>query len=63
MAQHFAYVIHSNADIVILTLCSSIAEVSVYYVYVLITANIKSVIRGFSNGIDATFGEMIAKMN
>ena len=61
MAQHFAYVIHSNADIIILTLSTSIAEVSVYYIYVLITASIKSVIRGFSNGIDATFGEMIAK--
>ena len=61
MAQHFAYVIHANADIVILTLCSSVAEVSVYYVYLLITSSIKSIIQGFSNGIDATFGDMIAK--
>lgn len=61
MAQHFAYVIHSNADIVILTLCSTMAEVSVYYVYLLITASIKSILQSFSNGIDATFGDIIAR--
>jgi len=61
IAQHVAYVIHTNADIVILTLFSSISEVSVYYVYSLIVSSIKNVFQGFTNGIDATFGDMIAK--
>ena len=61
MAQHIAYVIHSNTDIIILTLCSSMIEVSVYYVYLIIVTSIKNIIQSLTNGIDATFGDMIAK--
>ncbi|MBQ3408631.1 MAG: polysaccharide biosynthesis C-terminal domain-containing protein [Clostridia bacterium] len=61
MAQHIAYVIHSNTDIIILTLCSSMTEVSVYYVYLIIVTSIKNIIQSLTNGIDATFGNMVAK--
>ena len=61
MAQHIAYVVHNNTDIVILTLCSTMTEVSVYYVYLLIITSMKNILQSLTSGIDATFGDMIAK--
>lgn len=61
LAQHIAYVIHTNTDITILSIFSNLAEVSVYSVYYLVVKGIKSIIQAFTNGIDATFGDMIAK--
>jgi len=61
LAQHIAYVIHSNTDIVILTLFSNLLEVSVYSIYRMVTNAIKALIQSLSNGIDALFGDMIAK--
>ena len=61
LAQHIAYVIHEKTDIVLLTLCTNIVEVSVYSVYLMITNSIKNIITSFSSGLDASFGDMIAK--
>lgn len=61
LAQHIAYVIHRNTDITILTLFTNTIEVSVYSVYLLIINGIKSLMQSFTNGLDATFGDMIAK--
>ncbi len=61
LAQHIAAVIHSNTDITILTIFSNLVEVSVYSVYFLVVSGIKALIQTFTNGIDATFGDMIAK--
>lgn len=61
LAQHIAYVIHNNTDIIILTLCSTMTEVSVYYVYSLIVNSVKNVLSSLTSGMDATFGDMIAK--
>ena len=61
LAQHIAAVIHNNTDITILTIFSTLAEVSVYSVYSLITRGLKSVVQAFNSGMDATFGDMIAK--
>lgn len=61
LAQHIAYVIHSNTDIIILSLCTKISEVSVYSIYLLIIESVKKVIQSIDNGIEATFGDMIAK--
>lgn len=61
LAQHIAAVIHSNTDVTVLTLFSSLAEVSVYSVYYLIVKGIKSIIQAFNSGIDASFGDMIAR--
>lgn len=61
LAQHIAAVIHSNTDIVVLTLFSTLAEVSVYSVYLLVVSGIKKIVQSFNNGIDASFGDMIAK--
>ena len=61
LAQHIAAVIHGNTDITVLTIFVSLAEVSVYSVYYLVVKGLKSIIQAFSNGIDASFGDMIAK--
>lgn len=61
LAQHIAYVIHTKTDITVLTIFTTLAEVSVYSVYYLVVKGIKAIIGAFSGGIDATFGDMIAK--
>ncbi len=61
LAQHIAAVIHDNTDITIITLFCSFAEVSVYAVYMLVVKGLKQLIQAFNNGIDASFGDMIAK--
>ena len=61
LAQHIAFVIHSNTDITVLTIFGTLIEVSVYSVYYLVVKGIKSLVTAITNGIDATFGDMIAK--
>lgn len=61
LAQHIAYVVHTNTDIVILSLFGNMAEVSVYSVYLLVVNGVKRVVQSFTGGIDAAFGDMIAK--
>ena len=61
LAQHIAAVVHNNTDITILTIFSKLSEVSVYSVYSMVTRGVKSIISAFSGGIDASFGDMIAK--
>lgn len=61
LAQHIAWVIHSNTDIAILTIFSTLKEVSVYAVYLLVVNGIKSIIQALSSGIDALFGKMMVE--
>lgn len=61
LAQHIAAVIHGNTDVTVLTIFSNLTEVSVYSVYYLIVRGINSIIQAFTGGIDASFGDMIAK--
>ncbi len=61
LVQHIAAIIHNNTDIAVLTFFSTLTEVSVYSVYSMIVRGIKSIIQALSRGIDASFGDMIAK--
>lgn len=61
LAQHIASVIHNNTDITILTVFSNLIEVSVYTIYMLVLKGINSLIQAFTLGIDASFGDMIAR--
>lgn len=61
LAQHIASVIHNNTDVAVLTIFSSVVEVSVYSVYMLVVKGIKSIVQAFTGGVDASFGDMIAK--
>lgn len=60
LAQHIAAVIHGNTDITVLTIFSTLSEVSVYSVYYIVIKGVNSIIQAFSNGIDALFGNMLA---
>lgn len=61
LAQHIAAVVHSNTDVVILTLFANTVEVSVYSVYLMVVSGIKNLIQALTGGVDASFGDMIAK--
>ena len=61
LSQHIAYFIHTNTDIVILTLMKSLKSVSVYSVYNMIIMQIQNVTASFTSGMEALFGELLAK--
>ncbi len=61
LAQHIAFVIHTNTDITILTIFSTLKEVSVYSTYLLVVKGIKQLIQAISSGIESSFGDMIAR--
>ena len=61
LAQHIAAVVHGNTDVTVLTIFTTLAEVSVYSVYYLVISGIKRIVQSFNNGLDASFGDMIAK--
>jgi len=61
LAQHIAYVVHENSDVAILTMCGNLAQVSVYSIYSMITNSVRNIVQSCVGGIDAAFGDMIAK--
>lgn len=61
LAQHIAFTIHQSTDITLLTFFRSLEEISVYGVYKMITTGIESLVYAITNGISASFGDMIAK--
>lgn len=61
MGQHMAYFLHTNMDVILLTLFADLKMVSVYAVYYLVTRSIWDISSSFSGGMEAAFGELIAK--
>ena len=67
LGHHTAYFLHTNTDVFVLTVFSAfsravrIADVSVYAVYYAIVSGIEKVVSAFSSGIEAAFGNMIAR--
>lgn len=59
-AQHIAAIIHNNTDTAVLSFFS-LVEVSVYSVYYLVIRAVKNISNSFVSGIDASFGDMMAK--
>ena len=59
LAQHIASVVHNNTDITILTIFSTLTEVSVYSVYYLVVKGIKAITLEFIGGIDAYYTKQI----
>lgn len=53
--------VNNNTDVMILTIFSNVYIVSVYSVYCLVINGLKRFIVAFTNGIEGTFGDMIAK--
>lgn len=61
LGQHLAFFLHSNTDVVILTLLADLRTVSVYSVYNMITSHIQNLVSSFTSGMEAMFGDMLAK--
>ncbi len=61
LGQNFAYFIHSNTDIVVLTLFSDLRMVAVYSVYYLVVFSVRNIVFSFAGGMESELGDMIAK--
>lgn len=61
IGQHIAYFLHTNTDIVLLTLFADLRLVAVYNVYRLVITSIRKIAGSFTGGMEALFGELIAR--
>lgn len=61
VAQHIAYYIFSSTDVIVLTIFSTLENVSVYSVYALILNGLKQLCSLFENGIKPLLGEAWAQ--
>ncbi|MFK9117577.1 polysaccharide biosynthesis C-terminal domain-containing protein [Peribacillus frigoritolerans] len=61
LGHHLAYFLNNNSDIVVLILFTNVKEVSVYSVYMMVVTGVRNIVTTFSSGIEAAFGNMIAK--
>lgn len=59
--QQIAAFVMTNTDVMVLTIFTNMYEVSVYSIYSLVTNGLKKIILSFSDGLEAAFGNMIAK--
>lgn len=57
---NIAYFIHTNTDVIILTFLASLADVSIYSVYVMIVNALKSLVLSVSQAILPSFGQSLA---
>ena len=60
-AQHLANLVNMNTDIVVLTLFSTLRQVSVYSVHFLVVHGIELVVEATVNGVRALLGDMYAR--
>lgn len=60
-AQQAAAFVNNNTDVMVLTFFCDIKEVSVYSVYYLVTNGLYKIENTLCNGIEAAFGNMMAK--
>lgn len=60
MAQHIAYTVQNSVDIIILTLFSTLKDVSIYSVYNLVVMGIRLLIASATNNFKAYFGNILA---
>lgn len=60
-SQHLASVICQNVDVVVLTLFSTLQNVSIYAVYYNVTNGLEQIVMTAATGLESLFGNMIAK--
>lgn len=61
LAQHVAFVILDSTDTIVLTLFSSLSNVSIYSVYFLVISGLKQLFVVTTNGIQALIGQLYAQ--
>ena len=60
MAQHIAYTVQNSTDVIILTLFSTLKDVSIYSVYNLVVMGIRLVIASATTNLKSYFGNVLA---
>lgn len=60
VGQHIAYTIQNSTDIIILSLFSTLENVSVYSLYNMITTAVNMIISSFTTGLHSFFGSLLA---
>lgn len=61
IGHHISYFLLNRSGMVIVTFFTSIVEVSVYSIYMLVSTGLRSFVSTFSSGVEALFGDMLAK--
>lgn len=61
VAQHLAYYVTQHTDVLLLTILSTLENVSIYSVYNIVTNGISTLIYSLNNGTQALFGNMLAR--
>ena len=61
MAQHFASYVLNGTDNIVLTMFSSLGNVSIYSVYNVVIIGVKNALLSVTNGFQSLIGEMLAK--
>lgn len=61
IAQHIATVILTSTDTIVLSLLSTLENVSIYYVYHLVVNGLDNLVIAFTSGFLSLFGNMISK--
>lgn len=61
MAQHFASYVLNGTDNIVLTIFSTLANVSIYSVYNIVIIGVKNALLSMTNGFQSLIGEMLAK--
>lgn len=59
--HHIAYFIHTNTDIVLITVFLTLADVSVYSIYLMVITGIRSLISAIASAFEPYFGRLIAQ--
>ena len=61
LGQHIAFVVHSNTDVLLITIFSKLTQVAVYSVYNMIITQVQNIVTSLTAGVESLFGDMIAK--
>lgn len=61
IGQHIAYFIQNNIAVFVLTVFADLKTVAVYSIYHLVSYSLRNVVTSFGSGMEALFGDMIAK--
>lgn len=61
VAQHFAAFVLDGTDTIVLTIFSTLSNVSIYSVYYLVVSGVKTLLMSITDGFQAIFGELWAK--
>lgn len=61
VAQHVASVVLNGTDVIVLTMFSTLSNVSIYSVYYLVVSGVKTLFMSITDGFQAILGELWAK--